>query len=109
MVGHTGVFPAAVKAVETVDACVGRIMEAVKKSGGWLIITADHGNIEQMLDENNQPITSHSTNPVPVYVFGPRPVELHGKGGALCDLAPTLLKLMGIPQPAEMTGRSLVV
>ncbi len=108
MVGHTGVFPAALQAVEIVDVCVGRIMEAVKKAGGYLIITADHGNIEQMLDKDNQPVTSHSTNPVPFYVYGPKPLTLVTDGGALCDIAPTMLKLMGIPQPAEMTGKPLI-
>ena len=107
MVGHTGVWPAAIKAVETVDRCVGRMMEAVRKVNGHLLVTADHGNIELMLDENGQPVTSHSTNPVPFYVFGPHPVRLVD-GGALCDIAPTILKLIGIPQPAEMTGRPLI-
>jgi 2,3-bisphosphoglycerate-independent phosphoglycerate mutase len=107
MVGHTGVFPAAIKAVETVDNCVGRMMEAVKKAGGYLVITADHGNIEEKLDKNNQPITAHSTNPVPLYVVGPRKVRLLAGGGALCDIAPTVLKLMGVKQPPEMTGKPL--
>lgn len=107
MVGHTGVFPAAVKAVETVDQCVGRIMDAVNKVGGYLVLTADHGNIEEKLDKNNQPITAHSTNPVPLYVYGPRPVVMSKTAGALCDVAPTVLKLMGIKQPPEMTGRPL--
>ncbi len=108
MVGHTGIFTAAVKAAETVDACVGRMMEAVKKGGGWMLITADHGNIEEMLDAKGEPMTQHSTNPVPFYVYGPRRLPLVHDGGALCDIAPTMLKLMGIPQPQEMTGRPLV-
>ncbi|MBI5637308.1 MAG: 2,3-bisphosphoglycerate-independent phosphoglycerate mutase [Nitrospinae bacterium] len=109
MVGHTGVFAAAVKAAETVDACVGRMMEAVKRGGGWMIITADHGNIEEMLDAKGNPMTQHSTNQVPFHVYGPRRLPLVRDGGALCDIAPTILKLMGVPQPPEMTGRPLVV
>lgn len=109
MVGHTGVFDAAVKAAETVDACVARMMEAVEKRGGWMIITADHGNIEEMLDAKGDPMTQHSTNRVPFYVYGPRRLPLAQDGGALCDIAPTLLKLMGTPQPPEMTGRPLVI
>jgi len=107
MVGHTGVWPACLKAVETVDTCVGRIMEAVKKAGGHLVITADHGNIEEKLDKDNKPITAHSTNPVPLYVFGPHPLKLLGDNGALCDIAPTILKIMGVEQPPEMTGKPL--
>lgn len=109
MVGHTGVFDAAVKAAETVDACVARMIGAVKKGGGWMIITADHGNIEEMLDAKGDPMTQHSTNRVPFYVYGPRRLTLVQDGGALCDIAPTLLKLMGVPQPPEMTGRPLVI
>ncbi len=109
MVGHTGIFAAAVKAAETVDACVARMMEAVKKGGGWMIITADHGNIEEMLDAKGDPMTQHSTNLVPFYVYGPRRLPLAQDGGALCDIAPTMLKLMGIPQPPEMTGHPLAV
>lgn len=108
MVGHTAVFPACVKAVETVDGCLGRIMEAVKNKGGWLVVTADHGNIEEKLDADDRPITAHSTNPVPFYVFGAAPKKLADGGDrALCDVAPTVLKLMGIKQPPEMTGRPL--
>ena len=108
MVGHTGVYGAAVKAAETVDACVGRMLEAVKKGGGWMIISADHGNIEEMLDAKGDPMTQHSTNPVPLYVYGPRRLPLAQGGGALCDIAPTMLELMGVPRPPEMTGRPLV-
>ncbi|MBI3580528.1 MAG: 2,3-bisphosphoglycerate-independent phosphoglycerate mutase [Nitrospinae bacterium] len=108
MVGHTGVFPACVKAVETVDHCVGRMAEAVRKKGGWLVVTADHGNIEEKLDANGRPITAHNTNRVPFYVFGAEPKRLsNGDDRALCDVAPTVLKLMGIKQPPEMTGRPL--
>ncbi|GMT41971.1 MAG: 2,3-bisphosphoglycerate-independent phosphoglycerate mutase [bacterium] len=109
MVGHTGVFGAAIKAVETIDHCVGRMMEAVKKVGGNLIVTADHGNIEQMINSHHQPITAHSTNVVPFYIFGPKRFRLHNNGGALCDVAPTVLSLLEIKQPREMTGRSLIL
>jgi len=109
MVGHTGIFEAALKAVETVDACIGRIMEAVRKVGGWLVITADHGNVEEMVGSHDEPITSHSTNLVPFYVVGPEKAKLNPNGGALCDVAPTVLSLMNIPQPDEMTGSSLIV
>ena len=108
MVGHTGVFAAAVKAVETVDACVGRVCEAVKKAGGKLFITADHGNADEMLNEKGEVVTAHSTNPVP-FIFcdyaGGAPREL--REGALCDIAPTMLEAAGIPQPEEMEGKSL--
>jgi 2,3-bisphosphoglycerate-independent phosphoglycerate mutase len=109
MVGHTGVMDAAVKAVRTVDECVGRVVEAVLASGGRAIITADHGNAEQMYDfENNEPFTAHTTNPVPVIIADPalKAVKVR-EGGRLCDLAPTMLALMNIEQPAEMTGSKL--
>ena len=108
MVGHTGVFDAAVKAVETVDACVGRVCEAVEKAGGVLFITADHGNADEMLNEKGEVVTAHSTNPVP-FIFcdysGGEPRDL--REGALCDIAPTMLEAAGIPQPEEMEGKSL--
>jgi 2,3-bisphosphoglycerate-independent phosphoglycerate mutase len=110
MVGHTGIIPAAVKAVETIDACLGRVAEAVEQAGGTLLITADHGNVEQMVDPiTGQPHTAHTTNPVPVVlVNAPNWVKglTHGR---LADIAPTLLRLMGLPQPAAMTGASLLV
>ena len=109
MVGHTGVFEAAVKAVETVDTCVGKVCEAVQKAGGKLFITADHGNADEMLDEKGEVVTAHSTNPVP-FIYcdytGEAPREL--AEGALCDIAPTMLDAAGIPQPADMTGKSLL-
>jgi len=108
MVGHTGVWEAALKAVGTVDACVGRVKRAVEEAGGWLIITADHGNIEEMIGKNGEPITSHSTNVVPFYIVGPKALKLRDGGGALCDIAPTVLDLMGLKQPEEMTGVSLI-
>jgi 2,3-bisphosphoglycerate-independent phosphoglycerate mutase len=107
MVGHTGSLEAAVKAVETVDLGLGRIAEAVAAAGGSLLVTADHGNCEQMRDpETGQPHTAHTINPVPVLLVSPRRAAL--RDGRLADVAPTLLALMGIPQPAEMTGRSLL-
>ncbi len=109
MVGHTGIYEAALKAVETIDTNVARIMEAVKKAGSTMIITADHGNIEEMKNKSGQPITSHTTNPVPFYVYkGSGPFTLDDRSGALCDIAPTILSLMGIEQPAEMTGAPLI-
>lgn len=106
MVGHTGVIPAAVKAVETVDACLGDVVAAVQESGGALLITADHGNADEMLEEDGSPDTAHSLNPVPVIVtVGDLTLR---DGGILADVAPTLLQLLGIDQPAAMTGRSLL-
>ncbi|MCD7723773.1 MAG: 2,3-bisphosphoglycerate-independent phosphoglycerate mutase [Clostridiales bacterium] len=106
MVGHTGIIPAAVKAVETVDECVGTLAEAVIKMGGVLFVTADHGNADKMLDENGEPFTAHTTNPVPFIVVN-YPCELRS-GGRLSDIAPTMLKAMGMPQPEEMTGVSII-
>ena len=108
MVGHTGSLPAAIKAVETVDAGLGRIAAAVKAQGGALLVTADHGNCELMKDPaTGGPHTAHTTNPVPVFVMGaPAGATLHE--GKLADVAPTLLHLMGLPQPEAMTGRSLL-
>lgn len=110
MVGHTGVIPAAVKAVEVVDECLGQIVDAVLKQGGGLLITADHGNCEQMQNADGSVHTSHTTNLVPcIYVAqGATSITLRD-GGKLCDLAPTLLKMMGLPQPKEMTGCSLLI
>ncbi len=106
MVGHTGIFEAAVKAVEAVDTCVGRLADAVAKMGGKMVITADHGNADKMLDENGEPFTPHSTNPVPVITIGQnKPLR---SGGRLCDLCPTLLEMMGLAKPVEMTGESLI-
>ena len=107
MVGHTGIMDAAILAVETVDASLRRVIDALKSVGGQMLITADHGNIEQMRDkETGQPHTAHTTNPVPlVYVGGDRPLAA---GGSLSDLAPTVLAILKVEQPAEMTGRSLI-
>ncbi|MFC2469587.1 MAG: alkaline phosphatase family protein, partial [Negativicutes bacterium] len=107
MVGHTGVMAAAVKAVETVDTCVGRCVAAVQKMGGVVAITADHGNAEQMLDRTTgQPFTQHTTNPVPFILVSEPRHKLHE--GKLADIAPTLLTLAGITPPPEMTGHSLL-
>jgi 2,3-bisphosphoglycerate-independent phosphoglycerate mutase len=107
MVGHTGSLPAAVKAVETVDTGLGRITEAITRAGGALLVTADHGNCEMMRDPaTGGPHTAHTTNPVPVLLLGDGNVSL--AAGRLADVAPTLLELMGLPQPSEMTGRSLL-
>lgn len=106
MVGHTGVFDAAVKAVEAVDECVGRVVEAATEMGGSVIITADHGNADCMVGEDGNPFTPHTTNPVPFCVVGYE-CKLR-EGGRLADIAPTMLKILGLPQPAEMTGESII-
>jgi len=109
MVGHTGVFEAAVKAVEAVDAGLGQVLEAIKEMGGTAIVTADHGNAEQMVDpETGEAHTAHTSNLVPVWLFN-APEGWGLKSGILADLAPSILDLMGIAQPPEMTGQSLIV
>ncbi|MEE1224946.1 MAG: 2,3-bisphosphoglycerate-independent phosphoglycerate mutase [Clostridia bacterium] len=108
MVGHTGVFDAAVAAVEAVDECVGKMVDAILAKGGKAIITADHGNADCLIDpENKSVFTAHTTNPVPMIVIGEGDVEL--KEGRLCDLCPTMLDMMKLEKPAEMTGESLIV
>jgi 2,3-bisphosphoglycerate-independent phosphoglycerate mutase len=124
MVGHTGFLEAAVRAVETVDICVGRVITKINEAGGIGIITADHGNIEEMIDcKSNQPMTAHTTSIVPFIICSDEVKELKGQGlsqgikeqcdgesfGALCDIAPTILKLLKIEKPAEMTGESLII
>ncbi len=106
MVGHTGVFQAAVDAVEAVDTCVGSLYEAVHEMGGTLLITADHGNADKMYEEDGSPFTAHTTFPVP-FIVADYPCELR-EGGKLCDIAPTMLKILGLEQPAEMDGESLI-
>ena len=108
MVGHTGNQEAAEKAIEAVDECVGKIVDALSKHNGKALITADHGNSEQMIDyKTGEPFTSHTTNPVPLILYGMDDVKL--KNGKLADLAPTMLDMMGLEKPAEMTGESLLV
>ena len=109
MVGHTGVFEAAVKAVEAVDTCLGRTLAAIEEMGGRAFVTADHGNADMMTDEEGNPFTAHTTNPVPFIAVGfPEGTKLLPHGGRLADIAPTMLQALGLPQPAEMTGRSML-
>ncbi len=108
MVGHTGNFEATVEAIEALDECVGRVIAAVQIAGGEAIITADHGNAEQMQGENTgQPHTAHTCNPVPFLYIG-RPAEMVPNTGTLADIAPTMLTLMGLAPPPEMNGHPLV-
>jgi 2,3-bisphosphoglycerate-independent phosphoglycerate mutase len=108
MVGHTGNIAAAIKAAEAVDVAIGAVEAAVRRTGGALLITADHGNLEQMRDpDTGQPHTAHTVGPVPLIFVGPHIASLRS-GGALRDVAPTMLALLGLPQPAEMTGASLI-
>jgi 2,3-bisphosphoglycerate-independent phosphoglycerate mutase len=108
MVGHTGSIPATLKAVETVDACLARIVAAAEKTGARLLVTADHGNCEMMIDpKTGGPHTAHTTNPVPFLVVDPNRQHALREGGALCDVGPTILGLLGLEQPVEMTGRDL--
>ena len=108
MVGHTGIEEAAIKAVEAVDTCVGRTVDAILKAGGAALITADHGNAEKMLEADGvSPFTAHTTTPVPLIVAG-YPCKLK-EGGRLADLSPTMLDIMGLDKPAEMDGQSLIV
>jgi len=110
MVGHTGVLPAAVKAVETIDSCLERVSAKVLELDGTMFVTADHGNCEQMVDpKTGEPHTAHTTNPVPIFWITSDPGGRRLRDGALTDLAPTLLELLGLSPPAEMTGRSLLV
>ena len=106
MVGHTGVFSAAVAAVEAVDTCVGKVATAIKEMDGVLLITADHGNADKMVAEDGEPFTAHTTNPVPFCVVG-YDCKLR-EGGRLADIAPTMLKILNVPQPKEMTGESII-
>lgn len=110
MVGHTGVEAAAIKAIEAVDECVGRAVDAVKEMDGVMFICADHGNAEQLVDyETGEPFTAHTTNPVPFILVNADPAYKLREGGCLADIAPTLIELMGMEQPKEMTGKSLLV
>ena len=110
MVGHTGVQEAAIKAVETVDTCVGNAVAALKEVDGQMFICADHGNCEQLIDyETGEPYTAHTTNPVPFILVNYDPAYTLREGGCLADIAPTLIEMMGMEQPAEMTGKSLLI
>ena len=106
MVGHTGVFDAAVKAVEAVDTCMGKVVDAILQKGGVALITADHGNADQMYEPDGSAFTAHTTNPVPFAVVG-YDCKLR-EGGRLADIAPTMLEILGLPQPKEMTGTSML-
>ncbi len=109
MVGHTGVIDAAIKAIETVDSCVGKVVDKVLQKGGSAIITADHGNAELMIDpETKTTVTAHSTNPVPFIIVGEDKSLTLKEGGRLSDIAPTVLDMMNLEKPAEMTGNSLI-
>ena len=110
MVGHTGRFGAAIKAVETIDQCLGRLASAIEQAGGTLVITADHGNAEMMRDpETGEPHTAHTLNPVPFLIVNPPWTIGNLEDGRLADVAPTLLDLLGLDKPAAMTGHSLVL
>ena len=110
MVGHTGVIPAAVKAIEAVDECVGKAIAAIDEVGGQMFLCADHGNADQMVDyETGLPHTAHTTNPVPFVIYNYDPAYTLKEGGRLCDIVPTLIDMMGMEKPAEMTGESLLV
>jgi 2,3-bisphosphoglycerate-independent phosphoglycerate mutase len=109
MVGHTGVFAAAVKACEVVDRCVEKVVSATLEKGGTVLLTADHGNAEKMKNGSNQPFTAHTLNPVPLVLISRDRKQVHLREGVLGDIAPTMLEIMGIEQPAEMTGHSLIL
>ena len=107
MVGHTGMFDAAKAAVEAVDACLGRMLGAIQEMGGVALVTADHGNADKMYEPDGSAFTAHTTNPVPFIVVGKDCILR--EGGKLADIAPTMLRLLGLPQPAEMDGESIIV
>ena len=110
MVGHTGVEAAAIKAVEAVDECVGKAVDAVKEVGGVMFICADHGNAEQLVDyETGNPFTAHTTNPVPFILVNYDSAYTLREGGCLADIIPTMIEIMGMQQPEEMTGKSLLI
>ena len=109
MVGHTGIIEAAIKAIEAVDECVGRAVKAIDEVDGQLFICADHGNAEKLIDEDGEPFTAHTTNPVPFIIYNYDENYTLREGGCLADIVPTLIEMMGMEQPAEMTGKSLLV
>src|ERR1039458_6860653 len=108
MVGHTGSIPAAIRAVEVTDECVGKVLDTIRQVGGVALVTADHGNAEKMLDEAGKPFTAHTTNLVQIFYFGQDSACWKIHNGILADVAPTILTLLGIPKPIEMTGKSLL-
>ena len=109
MVGHTGIMDAVVKAIETVDECVGKVVEAVKEVDGVMFICADHGNAEKLIDDNGEPYTAHTTNPVPFILVNYDEAYTLKENGKLCDIIPTLIDIMELEKPAEMTGESLLI
>ena len=109
MVGHTGVFPAVCQAVTAIDKAVTQVLATILTSGGAAVLTADHGNAEEVYDENGQPHTAHTLNPVPCVVVTPENAVAVRERGVLADIAPTVLALMGIAQPEKMTGQSLII
>ncbi|MEI7942764.1 MAG: alkaline phosphatase family protein, partial [Candidatus Riflemargulisbacteria bacterium] len=108
MVGHTGVIPAAIKAVETVDLCIGKVVSAIQKKNGLVIVTADHGNADHMIEQDGSVMTAHSMNKVPMVVISNEQMSLK-KEGKLADIVPTLLDILKIEKPIEMTGESLLL
>jgi len=110
MVGHTGIMDAVIKAIETVDGCVGRVVDAIRKVDGQMFICADHGNAEKLIDyETGEPFTAHTTNPVPFILVNYDENYTLREGGRLADIVPTLIEMMGMEKPADMTGESLLV
>ena len=109
MVGHTGIIEAAIKAIETVDECVGKTVDAILDVDGQMFICADHGNAEKLLDEDGEPFTAHTTNPVPFVLVNYDEDYTLREGGCLADIVPTMIEMMGMEQPAEMTGKSLLI
>lgn len=109
MVGHTGVFDAAVKAVEAVDSCVGKVVEKVLSMDGTVLLTADHGNADRMYEEDGSPFTAHTTNPVPFLVISKQYADCKLHEGRLADIAPTMLKILGLPKPESMSGESIIL
>ena len=109
MVGHTGIMEAAIKAIEVVDECVGKTVDAILDVDGQMFICADHGNAEKLLDEDGEPFTAHTTNPVPFVLVNYDEDYTLREGGCLADIVPTMIEMMGMEQPAEMTGKSLLI